>query len=75
MSDPSRACCAGVRRLYRTDVYALHVKAIHLHQPDEVAAPAAKVDDGSGRGWRQHGTAVALVDKSSRLVSAATGAL
>jgi hypothetical protein len=64
-----------VRHLVRTDVYAFRVKAVQLHQPDQGAVPAAKVDDGSGCGRWQQGPDVTPINKSSRLVSAAAGVL
>src|ERR1700688_1083915 len=75
LADPGHACCAGECRLFRTDVYALRVKAVRLHHPDELAAPAAKIDDGPGRGRRQQGTDVTPVNKRSRLVCAAADVL
>jgi hypothetical protein len=75
LADLGHACCAGKCRLFRTDVYALGVKAIHLQQPDEVAAPTAKVDDWPGRGRCQQGTDVTPVSESSCFVSAAASVL
>jgi hypothetical protein len=57
-------------RLFQTDVYALRVKPFLLHQPDELAAPAATVDDGPGRERQQQETDLTLVHKSGHLVSA-----
>jgi hypothetical protein len=70
LADPGHAGRAGEGRLLRTDIDALCVKTICLQQPDELAAPAAKVDDRSGLGRRQKGTNVTSEDKSRRLVSA-----
>ena len=70
LADPGHASRAGERSLLRADIDALRVKAVCLQQPDEVTAPAAKVDDRSGRARRQQGTDVTPVDKSRRLVSA-----
>ena len=70
LADPGHPCRAGQCRLLRADIDAFRVEAVRLQQPDELAAPAAKVDDGSGRGRRQQGTDVAPVDESSRLAAA-----
>ena len=70
LADPGHARRAGECRLLRTDVYALRVKAVQLQQPDELAAPAANVDDGPGCRRRQHRADVTPVNKSSRFVSA-----
>jgi hypothetical protein len=51
------------------------VKAVRLQQPDELAAPAATIDDGSGRRPRQQGTDLASENGSSRLLSTVTGVL
>ena len=70
LADPGDAYRSGEFRLFRTDVYALRVKAVRLQQPDEFAASAANVDDGAGHGRRKQGTDVTPVDKSSRLAAA-----
>ncbi len=70
-----RCSRAGEFRLLRADIDALSVKAVRLQQPDQLAAPAAKVDDGSGQGRRQQGTDITSIDKSRCLVSAAAGVL
>ena len=75
LPDPGHARGAGERRLFRADVYALRVEAVYLQQPDELAAAAAKVDDGAGRGRWQQRTDITPVDKSSRLVAVAVGVL
>jgi hypothetical protein len=52
LPDPGYASCAGEYPMLRTDTDALGVKAVGLQQLDELAVPAAKVDDGPGRGRR-----------------------
>ena len=74
MPDPRYACRAGECRLLRTDIDVLRVEA-RLKQPDELTAPAAQVDGGSGRGPRQQRIDDAPVNKSSRFGSAAAGVL
>jgi hypothetical protein len=46
----SYASYAGEYPMFRTDTDALGVKIVGLHQLDELAVPAAKTDDGPGRG-------------------------
>jgi len=75
LADPGHACRAGECRLLWTDVYAFRVKAVRLKQPDEFAASAANVDDGTGHGRRKQGTDVTPVNKSSRLAAAAASVL
>jgi hypothetical protein len=70
LADPGHPGRAGECRLLRTDIDALRVKAVRVQQPDELTAPAAKIDDGSGRGRRQQGTDVTPVNETSRLVPA-----
>jgi hypothetical protein len=53
LADPGHAGRVGECGLLRADIDALRVKAVCLQQPDEFAAPAAKVDDRSCRGRRQ----------------------
>jgi len=75
LTDPGHACRMGQCHLFRTDVYALRVKAVRLQQPDELTPSTAKVDHGSGRGCRQQRADVAPVDESSRSPSAAADML
>ena len=55
LTDPGYACGMGEGRLLWTDIDALCVKTIRLQQPDELAPPAAYIDDGADRGRRQRG--------------------
>ncbi len=55
LADSGHACRVGECHLLRADIYAFR-----LPQPDELTAPAAKVNDGSGPRRRQQGTDATL---------------
>jgi hypothetical protein len=70
LTDTGHAFCVDVCRFYRTDADTLRIKAVRLQQPNQLTAPAPKIDDAPGYGRRQQGTDVTPVSKSSRLASA-----